>query len=192
MLFNKPWPNVGNNNHYREVVNDVDGDLFNFYEVLRSDGDALVRELELTPFSEQDHAESKRPFPMPLTNLERARRYFVNVNGSFANKVNGGWRRSISTRNESTTAHNKRARMAQVVDRFQSVSIACQDAIKIIEQWDSPQTFFYCDPPYPETEQGHYDGYTIEDFKALVSALHGCQGAWILSCYPQEGVEFCR
>ena len=57
--------------------------------------------------------------------------------------------------------------------------------LKIIKQWDSPQTFFYCDPPYPSAEQGHYGGYTLEHFQALVSTLDTCQGSFILSNYDQ-------
>ena len=61
--------------------------------------------------------------------------------------------------------------------------------MNVIKQWDSPQTFFYCDPPYPEAVQGHYDGYSITDFQNLVSTLNECQGSFLLSNYDQPGME---
>jgi DNA adenine methylase len=70
-----------------------------------------------------------------------------------------------------------------------SVYVACDDALKVIRQWDSPQTFFYCDPPYPGADCGHYGGYTVEDFQALVNTLNECQGSFILSNYEQAGAS---
>jgi site-specific DNA-adenine methylase len=68
------------------------------------------------------------------------------------------------------------------------VYIACQDALTIIDQWDSPQTLFYCDPPYPDTQQGHYGGYTVEDYALLVEKLDAAAGNIVLSCYDVPGV----
>ena len=45
---------------------------------------------------------------------------------------------------------------------------------------------FYCDPPYPEANQGHYSGYTLEDFKNLCDVLDNIKGSYVLSNYPQS------
>jgi site-specific DNA-adenine methylase len=62
----------------------------------------------------------------------------------------------------------------------------CEEALSFIERWDSPQTLHYLDPPYPGANQGHYDGYTIEDWQRLCDLLDSIQGSYVLSNYPQE------
>lgn len=63
-----------------------------------------------------------------------------------------------------------------------------QHAFQVIESFDSPQTVFYVDPPYPETNQGHYGGFTQQDFVNLVEQLKACKGAVLLSCYNNPAV----
>jgi DNA adenine methylase len=183
VFFAKPWPNVTNNNHYREVLNDKDQRIINFYQQLRDNGQALCDKLQLTLCSEAEYQLAK---DLDCEDkLEAARRYYVNVQQSFANKLNGGWRRNVYSRNSAATWANKVNQLPEYIDRMASVHIACDDALKIIRQWDSPQTFFYCDPPYPDADQGHYSGYTIQDFQALVDTLKDVQGSFMLSNYDQ-------
>jgi len=47
----------------------------------------------------------------------------------------------------------------------------------------SPQSFFYIDPPYVGTDQGHYPGYTIDDYVKLLELIRNIQGSFILSGY---------
>jgi len=183
ILFAKPWPKVTHNNHYREIINDHDERLINFYQQLRDNGQSLIDALQLTLFSEHEHQIAKE---LNCENkLEAARRYYVNVQQSFSNKLGGGWGRTIYSRNQAATWANKIAKLPDYLDRMASVHIACDDALKIIKQWDSPQTFFYCDPPYPGTNCGSYKSYTLEHFQALVNTLDTCQGSFILSNYNQ-------
>jgi DNA adenine methylase len=71
------------------------------------------------------------------------------------------------------------------LDRIRDVYICNEDALKCIERWSSPQTLVYVDPPYPETNQGHYGGYTMEDWEALCELLDRLDCSYILSNYPQ-------
>jgi len=183
IFFAKPWPKVTNTHHYREVINDHDKKLINFYQQLRDNGQALVDALQLTLYSEHEHQIAKELDCEDK--LEAARRYYVNVQQSFSNVLSTGWRRGVYGRNDAVTWANKVAQLPEYLDRMASVHITCDDALKVIKQWDSPQTFFYCDPPYPSAEQGHYGGYTLEHFQTLVSTLDACQGSFILSNYDQ-------
>lgn len=183
VFFAKPWPKATNNNHYREVLNDKDKRIINFYQQLRDNGQVLCDKLALTLCSEDENKTAK-----DLNcedKLEAARRYYVNVQQSFSNVIGGGWIRNVFSRNSAATWANKINQLPDYIDRMASVYIACDDALKIIKQWDSPQTFFYCDPPYPNADQGHYHGYTMQDFQALVDTLKDVQGSFILSNYDQ-------
>ena len=186
VFYAKPWPDVGNNNHYREVLNDTNQEIVNFYRVLRDQPDALFRATCLTPHSRVEHTKTARePTSDPV---ERARRWFVDIQQSFANKSRGGWGTSVYGANQAATWQNACARMLGAAERLHSVHIECDDALRVIERWDSPQTLFYCDPPYPGTHQGHYSGYSQDDFAALVDTLNSAQGSFVLSCYDQPGV----
>jgi DNA adenine methylase len=66
------------------------------------------------------------------------------------------------------------------------VQIECCDALRIIQSRDTSETFFYLDPPYTGYDQGHYDGYTQEDFDALLSVLKGIKGKFLLSSYRNK------
>jgi len=66
------------------------------------------------------------------------------------------------------------------------VHIGCEDALSFIKRWDSPHTIIYADPPYPNTVQGHYGGYTLDDYQALCDALDACESSYVLSNYHQD------
>ena len=58
------------------------------------------------------------------------------------------------------------------------------DFQKVIEMYDSPTSYFYCDPPYWQTE----DYYSAHDFgrkdhERLANILKNCKGKWSLSYY---------
>lgn len=186
VFFAKPWPNVSSNHHYREVLNDTDQRICNFYQVLRDQPEALIRACCLTPHSRREHSVIAREATSDP--VENARRWFVDIQQSFANKSRSGWRTSVYGGNAAATWQSACARLYACAERLHSVHIECIDALDVIEKWDSPQTFFYCDPPYPGAEQGHYSGYTHEDFQRLVGALSSCDGSFLLSCYDQDGI----
>ncbi len=187
LLYAKPWPKVSNTHHYREVINDTSEDLVNMYRIARDRPDEFFAMLEGTLFSEAEYKRAgdilRRKVPSDETT--RAWAYYVNIQMSFANKLNGGWQRRVFPQNGAATWHMRDLEPHR--QRIRSVHITFTDALKCIQQWDSPQTFFYCDPPYPNTDQGHYKGYSVDDFASLIATLDACEGSFMLSCYDVPG-----
>lgn len=181
ILFAKPWPSVTNVDHYREVINDTNGYVVNFFRQLRDNPDELVRLCSLTPYSREECMVAKNL--SEGTDVERARRFFTNVSQSFAHKIGGGWGTGVYSKDSAATWCSKIRSLHGTAERLLGVSIENDDALRVIKRWDSPQTLFYCDPPYPGTNQGHYGGYSHDDFLALANALNDCQGSFLLSCY---------
>jgi DNA adenine methylase len=70
--------------------------------------------------------------------------------------------------------------------RLEHTSIFCRDALDVIIKSDHEDTFHYIDPPYFQADMGHYDGYTIEDFKRLLQLLTNLEGKFMLSSYPSN------
>lgn len=188
VLFNKPRRMVTDQDHYREVINDTSDILISLYRCAIECPDALALKLEATLYSQSDHDRSITicKNPKDYTPLEIAWAYFVNVNSSFANRLNGGWGTQVKSVNSAATWQNRITSLKEKLERLQSVYVSCEDALRCIDRWDSPQSLFYCDPPYPDTDQGHYEGYTAQDWIALCDKLDVIQGSYILSNYSHE------
>ena len=186
-LFDKGRPNITNNGYYREAINDKNELITNLYRVARDSPDELQRRLELTLYSQAEHKKAVEICKNGCEDtIELAWAVYVNLNQSFANKLNRGWGTGVKSDNHSASWSNRIKSLPQNLSRLKEVAIGCEDAIRFIDRWDSPQTLHYCDPPYPNTNQGHYSGYSIDDFKTLVDKLSNCQGSFVLSNYSQD------
>ncbi|MEO6883117.1 MAG: DNA adenine methylase [Bacteroidia bacterium] len=85
-----------------------------------------------------------------------------------------------------TLSNKREAFTKEYAKRLEQVQIECKDALKVIEQYDGKDTFFYLDPPYFNSDCGHYKGYTEQDYEKLLQALEKIQGKFLLSSYPSE------
>lgn len=71
----------------------------------------------------------------------------------------------------------------KIHERLRYVQISCRDALKVIQERDTDETFFYLDPPYINCDQKHYRGYEKKDFRQLLEMLTNINGRFILSCF---------
>ena len=175
-----------------EVYNDLDKRITRLFRVIRDNGDELRRRLSLTPYSEVEFDLAAEPSD---DEIEQARRDFVR------------WRLSVGGRGTgfSLTLHRVRRGMADVVsgylsaidmhlpmiaERLRTVQITDRPALDVIRKWDSPDTLFYCDPPYVHDTraEGSQDVYGVElsadDHRKLAETLNNCKGKVVLSGYP--------
>ena len=177
-------------NNYQEVINDINSNVINFFKELRDNPQPLMDKLAFSPYSFEDYQQAKKIYfdPNPYNEFERAWAFFVSCEQAFANKIGGGWGISRMMTNQVSQWRNKIDNLFVCVDRLKLAYIENNDVLKCIKKWDSPQTLFYLDPPYPGTNCGHYSGYTQENFDELLSALKNCQASFLLSCYPNDAV----
>ena len=56
-----------------ETYNDLDGNVVNFFRVLRDNPDELIRKIQLTPYAREEYNLSRVPCDDPI---ERARRFY--------------------------------------------------------------------------------------------------------------------
>lgn len=132
-----------------ETINDKDGDVINFFSVLRSHPDELIRLLELTPYSRLEYWNSYQPTDDPI---EKARRYYVRswFGRGGMRKESGGWRFMVTNARGGSVVDDWRRinHLRPIVERLQMVQIENDDALTIIKRYDTPETLFYIDPPY--------------------------------------------
>lgn len=182
-----------------EVYNDLDGDVCNLFRVLRdeSQAEALVRALELTPFARDEFDLAFEPVEdedSVKKSIECARRLVVRSymgQGSNACTRNGknGFRSKRA--GASSPAHdwvNYPDALRSVIERLRGVTFENRAALDILKRYDSANTLFYVDPPYPHSvrTQGpasYRHEMTDEDHAELARALNGVKGMVFVSGY---------
>jgi DNA adenine methylase len=178
-----------------EIVNDTNGELINFYEVLQRDFSALEKEVAISLHSRKQHRQAWVIYENPemFDRVKRAWAVWMLANASYGCALDGGFGYD-RTGGTSKKLDNKRT--AFTIDyaiRMQRTQIECCDALRIIKSRDAPDAFFYVDPPYVGADQGHYDGYTQEDFDALLKLLESVEGKFLLSSFRNTALsEFVR
>lgn len=190
VLFAKDHPKLSaNNDRAIEVINDTSDLLISFYRVAVSRESDLFEMLNATAYSQSEYAKAKAILKdsSSYDALTLAWAYYLAASWGYANKVGGGWQRS-PINNHASLHQNRLSRFREQVDRIKNVEIYNADALQIIKEMDSPTTLFYCDPPYVNTSQGHYTGYTIEDLQALCDMLDSISGSYILSGYDNTDI----
>lgn len=191
VYFKKGLPQITSSAHYREVLNDTNHLIVNFFRVMQDQDkmSALCHKLEWTIYSQEEHDLAKQICKQDIVDsVLSAWAWFCNVNWSFSNVANSSFGSGMYGRELATTHYNAVQRLHEYRDRLKCTTVMCMPAIKVIEKFDTPQTCFYVDPPYPNADQGHYSGFTQDDFIALIDALKNCHGAVLLSCYDNPAV----
>lgn len=181
-----------------EVWNDLNGDVLNFFAILRSRTAELVRAIELTPFSRAELDLAFQPCDDPL---ERARRLYVRgwqcMGGPRDADSKSGWRFERTTANSNGKSNvrlwGQTDQLWAAVARLKEVQFESDDAFKIIRRFDAPTTLFYCDPPYVTSTRGERwqnVAYRYElkdaDHTRLAASLHQAEGHVLISGYRCE------
>jgi DNA adenine methylase len=171
-----------------EIINDINSEIVNFYEVVQRDFSALQSEISISLHSRKMHRHAQVIYDNPdmFDRIKRAWAFWMLANMSFGSLLDGGWGYD-TTGQTSLKVKGKRDMFTEsIAIRLQNVQIECCDALKIIRSRDVPDAFFYLDPPYPDTDQGHYDGYSLDDFRALLDACSKMEGRFLLSSFRHE------
>jgi DNA adenine methylase len=191
--------------HLSETYNDTDGDLVNLFRVIR-DPDGVVHlwwELINTPVAREefgDALKAKKNYS-PENDVKRAAQFVIRCRQRFG----GGHTGEAHTDNDRSwgTARGDNRGMnccvsrwlgtmmslPQIHRRFVTVVVDKQDAVRCVEQWSTPSTLFYVDPPYVGTESYYQGGFGLDDHKRLANALNRSDARVVLSYYPTPLVD---
>lgn len=170
-----------------EVINDTNSEMVNFYKVVQQDFVSLEKEVKITLHSRRLHKDAKVIYENPhlFSDLKRAWAVWVLSSQSFCAQIDGTWGYDKSKTRTAKQVQVKKERFTMdLAIRLQNVQVECADAIYVIKSRDTDKSFFYCDPPYFNSDCGHYDGYTQDDFEKLLQTLAGIKGKFLLSSYP--------
>jgi len=174
-----------------EFINDVNGEVINFYQVLKDDFKALKTEINRTLHSEFQHKQAIEIYRNPegVSKLKRAWAIWVLSHQSFYAILCNSWKCS-KHRNGGKSVHVKKIEFDEAYQlRLENTSIFCRDALNVIASTDSEDTFHYIDPPYYNSDLGHYKGYSKDDFESLLKLLSAIKGKFMLSSYPSGLID---
>jgi len=195
VLLNRPPSPV-------ETYNDLDGEVVNFFRVLRDQSDELIRHIGLTPFSREEFSIACEPYPDDIGDIERARRFFIR-----ARQVRTGLAQTASLGRWANCKNTTRAGMSGVVSRWLGsvealpgiaerllrVQIENRPALELIDLYDETGTLFYCDPPYVHDSRGDSKAYGYEltdaQHETLAEKLRSIKGKAAVSGYRSDLYE---
>ena len=175
------------------TYNDLNSQVVNFFRILRDESEELIRRINLTPYSQEEFKLAMTdPFPEDL--VERARRFYVLMFQGFNSISQSGrmtWGFAKTGESKRTDTWVRRPEhLRQIVELLKNIQLENDEATTIIKRYDSPTTFFYCDPPYIHAKRRGTDKYEFEmsddDHQRLAETLNSIKGKAMVSGYHSE------
>lgn len=176
-----------------EVYNDLNKDLVNLFTVIRDNYEVFAHKAEWS-------LHSREMFNRALEALqgtahedmtERAISYAMKRVQSFPDAKSWGY--SIAGEKPYSGKWAPFLKKLEFINaRLKKVQIECLDFDRLIKKYDTPNTLFYCDPPYVDAEK-YYNNAMVDfrrdDHTRLKDILSGIKGKFILSYYDHEHVR---
>ncbi len=173
-----------------EIINDIDSMIAIFYLVMKLDFEKLKEKIEATLYCRATHkvALCIRNQPHLFSQLQIAWSFFTLSALGFSGTLDSFGCYTKGTR--AKTLENKKALFnTDLKKRLEGVQIECTDAIRLIKLRDTKNTFFYLDPPYIDTIQSNYRGYTRAMYIELLDVLSNLKGQFLLSSFPSDVLD---
>jgi DNA adenine methylase len=176
-----------------ETYNDLDSGLYDFFTTL-ADPDAFqqfYRRVEALPYSRQLYNEARATWQNETDKIKRVVLWFILARQSFGGHFGHSWGTVVtqSTRRRAGTTSSWQQALhglPQVHDRLQRVQIENKPAVDCIAQYDTPDTLFYCDPPYvldTRSPGGYTHELTDDMHSELLDAILSASGSFVISGY---------
>ncbi len=180
LFFAKPRSEV-------EIINDSNSEVINFFKVVQTKFPQLQKLIRSSLHSRELYRQAMVVYKNPdmFTDLRRAWALWVGTNQGFASLI-GSWGFGKQNSKEKALANKREGFTRDYARRLEQVQVEHNDALKVIQRADSGETFFYIDPPYIGSDQGHYSGYSEEEYKKLLETLSKVKGKFLLSGYPSK------
>ncbi|MBJ7901631.1 MAG: DNA adenine methylase [Cyanobacteria bacterium RI_101] len=185
-----------------ETYNDIDGDVVNFFRMLRDHYQELTRAIALTPFSREEYHQAIYGSTVGISDIERARRFYIK-----ARQTRTGLAQTASLGRWANCKDTSRSGMSGVVSRWLGgiealddiarrlirVQIENRPAVDVLRLYDSADTLFYCDPPYLHATRGDSKAYRFEmdesQHREFAEIVNECKGMVAVSGYEHPLME---
>jgi DNA adenine methylase len=171
-----------------EVLNDLNGDVVNFFRI------AKHRPAELAEALEHECVHAARFLELsaeatPDDELDRALRFAYLTWYSFGGKGTHFARPTVRGRARKPL-DSVRGLLEALARRLSAVCIEQKNFAEILARFDAEETFFYLDPPYLNFgSNDRYAPFTLERLQKLFTQLRGLKARWLMSFEDHSAVR---
>lgn len=104
------------------------------------------------------------------------------LDGTFGYDFGGGMSKKLQNAKDEFTE--------QICRRLENVTIENRDALDVIRTYDNPEAFHFVDPPYINSDCGHYEGsFNEQNMEDLLKLLEALKGKFMLTMFPLSMIE---
>lgn len=188
VLFGKPPSDV-------EVLNDKDGELINFFRVVREQPEKFIQSFDLELVSREEFKRLAVLNPQDLDEIGRAHRFYYLIMAGWGGELNyPRFQTSITDGGHGNrligALETLRNRIEPIHKRLRTVIIENLEWGKCIDRYDSENTVMYLDPPYPANGVNYFHNMRDwADHKELAERISRTKCKWILSSYDSNEVR---
>lgn len=172
-----------------EVLNDINGDLVNLYRVVQHHLEEFVRQFKWALSSRQIFKWQQQTDPVTLTDIQRAARFYYLQQHAFGGKVDG--------QNFGTATTGPAINLCRIEEQLSAAHLRLSGTYvenlpwqEVMRRYDRSHTFFYCDPPYWQTE-GYGVEFGFEQYQALAKFMRSCSGRVMVSINDHPDIRAC-
>ena len=170
-----------------EVINDINSDLINLHRVIRNYPQTLSIYLNKLLISREIFYDIKSQKIKPKNHIEKAAFYYYLISQSFGSKQDNFAMSAKSGRKPKDIYKD----FHQWSKRLKYTTIENLSFDKLIQLYDKPDSFFYCDPPYYKTESYYKNigSFGKKEHIKLYELLSNIQGKFLLSYNDSDFIK---
>lgn len=187
--------------HLLETINDANGDITNFFKVLRDSKKELIERIKLTPYSKDALVatyENRGDWNYVMLPVEKARLFYarqmLSRNGADRSP---SWKRQFKSMDKNGRLMKPAAKsfmdtdhLDKYAERLCGVQIENLDVFKYIDDYDHPLAMFYFDPTFlPSTRKNkrlYQHEMEVEDHERFIERIKTLQGMAMIRHYMCE------
>lgn len=178
-----------------EIYNDLYNNVYCLFKVL-SDKNLFIRFRELCNCSYYDEY-MRQLFKEELKNndLDELTRafYFFYVNRTSHNGIGGFSMNRVVRRGMPKSVSDYMStvdRLSEIHERLSKVMVLCRDGIGLMEDYNSPNVFIYCDPPYVLSTRSSAERYVVDmtdkEHERFIDVCLNSKAKLLISGYDNE------
>ena len=185
------WVFWGKEPSHTEVINDINGDLINLYRHIQNNPEQFYDRLWWILNAREEYyrlLSTIKNAKDELSDLDRAVYYFYIIKNAFGGRFGSGYAFSKRQPPRSAIPHDTLIALSERISRCYIENLSFE---RLIKNYDSPEIFFYCDPPFTCSDGGTEYQFTMDDQKHVLlrDKLAEIKGKFILSYDDTDSVK---
>jgi DNA adenine methylase len=176
------------------VINDLNGELINFYRTVVTDMAKLKLELAKTIHSRNQYKHAWHVYNNPdyFTAVQRAWAVLILTKIGYAGKLSESF-----GFDKSECRHPRKIRLMkenmlcdEMKEHLEKATIECSEALTVIRRYDCEKAWMFLDPPYVGSDMGHYSGmFNEQNLAELLDVCANLKGKFMLTMFPNAALQ---